>query len=273
VNDASLALPTINPAKAPWRALTFEPLEAVDLPNGLEFRCSSQMRGAAEFLVKEIFRRRRYHRPGFEIRPDDTVVDIGANMGIFSLWAAPQAARGRVIAVEPTGVVETLELSTRLNRLTNIETVRAAVGADGDTLELIHYPGFNIVSHQPQWRPTAVTRALVRLLYGRYDVAPVRVSVPCVSLGTILDTRDVEKVNFLKVDCEGAEYDMLRTLDGRHWDRIERIAMEFHELHAGHDHRELVDLLRRRGFEVTVRKPWFDYYCMKFGEIWAWRNG
>jgi hypothetical protein len=48
--------------------------------------------------------------------------------------------------------------------------------------------------------------------------------------------------------------------------------MEFHELHAGHDHRELVDLLRRRGFEVSVRKPWFDYYCMKFGEIWAWRK-
>jgi hypothetical protein len=30
--------------------------------------------------------------------------------------------------------------------------------------------------------------------------------------------------------------------------------------------------LRSRGFEVTVRKPWFDYYCMKFGEIWAWRR-
>jgi FkbM family methyltransferase len=271
VTHASLARTQLNPAAAPWRALTFEPLEAVDLPNGLEFRCSSQMRGAAEFLVREIFRRRRYHRRGFEIRPEDTVVDIGANMGIFSLWAAPQAHRGRVIAVEPTGVVETLELSTRLNRLAHVETVRAAVGRDGDTLELVHYPGFNIVSHQPQWRPTAITRALVRLLYGRYDVAPVRVSVPCVSLGSILDSRDVEKVDFLKVDCEGAEYEMFRTLDERHWDRIQRIAMEFHELDAGHDHRELVDLLRRRGFEVAVRKPWFDYYCMKFGEIWASR--
>jgi hypothetical protein len=146
------------------------------------------------------------------------------------------------------------------------------VGEDGESLELVHYPGFNIVSHQPQWRPAAVTRALVRLLYGRFDVAPVRVTVPCLSLGSILDSYKVEKVNFLKVDCEGAEYGMFRDLPASHWDRIERIALEFHELDPSHDHRELVALLRSRGFEVTVRKPWFDYYCMKFGEIWAWRR-
>jgi FkbM family methyltransferase len=229
------------------------------------------MRGAAAFLVREIFRHQRYYRAGFGIRATDTVVDIGANMGMFTLWAAPQAKLGRVIAVEPTGVMDTLEQNVKLNRIDNIQTVRTAVGQDGAQLELMYYPGFNIVSHQPQWKPAAVTRALVRLLYGQFDVAPIRMTTPCMSLGNILDSCSVDIVNFLKIDCEGAEYDMLRSLPAPQWERIERIAMEFHELHPGHKHGELVALLRKQGFEVMVRKPWFDYYCMKFGEIWAWR--
>ncbi len=248
-----------------------EAYEDLVLPNGLAFRCPPPMRGAATFLIREIFHHRRYARPGFEIRPSDNVVDIGANMGMFSLWAAPQARQGRVIAVEPTAALETLEQNARRNSLAHIAPVRAAVGHDGDTLELVHYPGFNIVTHQPQWRPAVITRALVRLLYGRYGRKLVRVTAPCISLGRLLEEHEVDVVNFLKVDCEGAEYGMFRSLAPRHWDRIERIALEFHELHRDHHHTELVGMLRRQGFQVAVRKPWFDYYCMKFGEIWAWR--
>ncbi|MBW3599312.1 MAG: FkbM family methyltransferase [Planctomycetes bacterium] len=245
--------------------------DGLDLPNGLEFRFPSPMRGAAKFLIREIFHRSRYCRPGFEIRPDDTVIDIGANMGLFSLWAAPQAEHGRVIAIEPTSTLETLEHNARLNLLSHVESVQAAIGRDGETIELEHYPGFNIVTHQRGWRPAGITRALVRLLYGRPGVEPVRVAAPCISLARLMDERDVDEVNFLKIDCEGAEYTMLRDLPTRHWNRIERIAMEFHELHPGHRHQELVAMLRKHGFQVAIRKPWFDYYCMKFGEIWAWR--
>ncbi len=61
-----------------------------------------QQKAAAGFVVNEIFKKRRYNHPGFEIRPTDTIVDIGANMGVFVLWAAKQATQGKVIAIEPT---------------------------------------------------------------------------------------------------------------------------------------------------------------------------
>ncbi len=242
------------------------------LPNGLKLRFPPQMQGAASFLIREIFVRQRYRRPGFAIQPTDTVIDVGANMGLFALWAAPQAFAGRVIAIEPTDVIATLEHAVHINRLAHIETVRAAIGREGDELELVYYPGFNIVSHQSQWRPAILTRALVRLLYGRYDVRPVRMTATCRSLGAILDAYEVDKVDFLKIDCEGAEYDLLNDLTPRDWRRIERIALEFHELHPDHRHENLVELLRDRGFQVEVHKPWFDYYCLKYGEIWAWRE-
>ncbi len=240
------------------------------LPNGLVFRVTSpRMVGAAQCLYKEIFGRQRYFRRGFEIRPNDTVLDIGANMGMFALWAAPQAAQGRVIAVEPMDVIECLDGNMRLNGLGNITPLQAAVGRDGDELEFVDYPGFNIITHQAGLRPTRITRLLIRLLLFRYRAQPVHVRASCVSLGRIIDELGLSMVNYLKIDCEGGEYDIFRTLAPEHWQRIERIAMEFHELQPGQRHEELVSLLKAQGFEVEVRKPWFDYHFMKFGEIWA----
>ena len=249
-----------------------QPADKIPLPNGLAFYVTSrQMLGAARFLCKEIFRRHRYSRPGFEIRPEDTVVDIGANMGMFALWAAPQAPRGRIVAVEPMRVIDCLDLNVRLNHLDNVTPIQAAVGRDGDELEFVDYPGFNIITHQLGVRPARITQLLIRLLFFRYRALPVHVKAPCVSLGRIIDELGLQSIDYLKIDCEGGEYEILRNLDPKHWKRIQRIAMEFHELQPGQRHGELVSLLESQGFEVEVCKPFFDYHFMKYGEIWARR--
>ena len=242
------------------------------LDNGLSIYLPSHtMLGATNFLVKEIFGRRRYYREGFEIHSDDTIVDVGANMGVFVLWAAPQAPRGRIVAVEPTGVIDCLELNVRLNQLENVTPIKAAVGRDGQQLEFIEYPGFNIVTHHAGVRPAAITRFLINLLYFRYKRPTVSSTAPCISLGKIMDEHGLQRVNYLKIDCEGGEYQAFRDLTPEYWRRIERVAMEFHQLQPDQKHGDLVECLKQQGFEVEVRKPFFDYYFMKFGEIWARR--
>jgi len=247
--------------------------EHIALPNGLTFWLpSKQMRAAAEYVVKEIFVRRRYFRPGFAIQPGDTVVDIGANMGLFALWAAPQTPQGRVLAIEPSWVLDCLVQNARINRLDNVTAVPVAVGNDGEELELVEYPGFNIVSHPKGCGPAWITRLLIFLRYFRYRCPAVRVKAPCQSLGTIIEEHGLKNIHFLKVDCEGAEYEMFRHLPPDHWRRIERIAMEFHELHPGDRHGELVSLMEQQGFRVEIRKPLVEYYFMRFGELWARRE-
>ncbi len=245
----------------------------LSLPNGLDFWLpSDQTRPAAQYLVREIFGRRRYYRDRFQIRPTDTVVDIGANMGLFTMWAAPQAREGRVVAIEPGRMVDCLTHNIRANRLHHVTAVPVAVGTDGSQLELIEYPGFNLVSHPSGIGPAFLTRWLILLRYFHVQTPAIRRIAPCRSLGALMDDYGLGRVNFLKVDCEGAEYEIFRGLASEHWNRIDRVAMEFHELRPGDRHEELVSLFESRGFRVAIRKPLFEYYFLKFGEFWAWRE-
>ncbi len=240
------------------------------LPNGLSFYLPSQtVRGAARFLIAELFRKNRYAHPGFELRPTDTVVDVGANMGLFTLWAAPQVPQGCVLAIEPTSVMDCLKMNVRLNSLVNVRPLKTAVGGSQPSLDFVEYPGFNIVTHQAGIRPALTTRLLIRLLYRRYRQEPVRVTVPCEPLAKILDEAHLDVVNLLKMDCEGGEYEIVRSLPQDYWERIERVALEFHELRRDQRHGELVQCLKKAGFAVEVRRKLFDYYFMRYGEIWA----
>lgn len=56
------------------------------LPNGLAVRCVS--RRDVLFLYKEVFERQAYLQHGASLEPGGTVLDVGANIGLFALFAA-----------------------------------------------------------------------------------------------------------------------------------------------------------------------------------------
>src|SRR5689334_12221452 len=78
-------------------------------------------------VVDLVMRKGVYTRPGFEIGPEDVVVDIGANIGMFTLLAASKT-RAPVIAVEPSPPqFAALEANVAANGFTNVRAVQAAV--------------------------------------------------------------------------------------------------------------------------------------------------
>jgi FkbM family methyltransferase len=254
-------------------AITATPEYTIDLGDGLSLAlANSQQQAAARFVVNEIFTHQRYDHPGFAIKPTDTIVDIGANMGIFVLWAARKAPQGKVIAIEPTSAIDVLRLNIERNHLTNVVPIQAAAGNDGGTFEIVTYPGFNIVNHHAAWKPKFWTRVFIKLLYGKYQSAPVTERATVKSLRRMLEENGVDRVNYLKCDCEGGEYEIFRGLDDDTWTRIDKIAMEFHEYTPDQHRSELIEMLNRHGFQVEVHKSWFEYTFMKYGMIWATRR-
>ena len=241
----------------------------------------------AKYLRWEIFKRGRYVRAGFELRPSDTVVDIGGNIGMFVLWAAPQIPQGWIVSVEPNPVsLGCLKLNIERNGLDNVTAMQAAAGSDGGTIELIYYPGWEAMAYDAkvsapwvykQSAPARLVRWIIAGLTNRQTPAEPaqRIIAPLMSLEHIMDDHRIEVVNYLKLDCEGSEFEVLRNVSRTCWTRIERAAIEYHEFGRSRRAAELVTILEGNGFKVEVNQSLLEKLAGTFGvsigAIWAWK--
>lgn len=192
---------------------------------------------ADEMVLRHVVGEREYHPPGYEIGPDDVVIDVGANIGAFSVSAARVATNGRVIAFEPEPDNFAL-LCANLDRngCENATPVRAAVTDHAGivTLNLNADSGAGHSLHRDHGGPG--------------------VSVPAMTLADVFDAYAIELCDFLKLDCEGAEYDILYKLPRPVFGRIRRLALEYHaDPEVKRDRGdELVAFLRGVGFRVDL---------------------
>src|SRR5262245_1803141 len=122
-----------------------------------------------------------------------TFVDIGANVGLYSLFVASRGgARARVLAVEPQpGIVDRLQFNVRANRNYNVVVLPMAVADRDGAVELVideRDSGGTRVNKGDT--PTAGSASY---------------RVPCRPLMTILGVAGLSSIDALKIDIEGAE--------------------------------------------------------------------
>ncbi|CAN5904008.1 MAG: FkbM family methyltransferase [Gemmatimonadota bacterium] len=93
------------------------------------------------------------------------------------------------------------------------------------------------------------------------------VEVPTVTLEQIMEDERLESIDFLKLDCEGAEGAILETTPRTCLRRVRQIAMEFHDNVSRLDHRAMEALLQDAGFRTQLR--WNGR--SPFGYLYAWQ--
>lgn len=175
------------------------------------------------------------------LRPGDTVIDCGAHAGLYTrLGALAAAPGGRVIAVEPVGMLaDLIELNTR--GLPGVEIERAAVGR-------AHAPAR--VSLEPAGR-LAYSSTLGASEQG--------FEIPGLTIDEIIEKRGIERVAMLKLDIEGAERDALAGAAHAFARGIIDIVMvEFDEKilnRRGSSTGELLGALRETGLSPHIFRP------------------
>ncbi|MDB5079816.1 MAG: hypothetical protein JWP00_1740 [Chloroflexi bacterium] len=183
-------------------------------------------------IIREIWVRKVYLANGFlEIKPGGLVVDLGANAGGFSLFAATYLTHGKIVAVEAQGnLVELLEKNVRANRLEErVVPLHGIVGSE-----------------------TGVITTMRR----NSDV-----SSDCFSVGDILAASGYDRIDFLKIDIEGSEFSLFEG-DPDFLNYTGQLAIEIH-----FDYGDLKDIrtkLENKGFECRLSKLNSPNMCLLY---------
>jgi FkbM family methyltransferase len=209
----------------------------VDTRRGLRIHLSGDPADVVTVFV--IFARLDYGR----LAPGIVAVDVGANIGVFALFAAASGAR-RVLAFEPSAEsYDLLQRNIEANRLEGVIQPRRVAVTD-ESGRTVRFP-----------RRSSVMNAI-----DRSSDANEADEVGTTTLDAILEGE--VRVDLLKIDCEGAEYGILLSSAETTYRKVQRLVVE---LHAGRQD-EIVTHLADRGLRLEKRTAdnvvggvfWFD---------------
>jgi FkbM family methyltransferase len=149
------------------------------------------------------------------LRPTDTFIDLGANEGCFSILASSVVAQGRVLAVEPQPALrEVLLENVRANAAHNVDVHSLAVSDREGEAALFVRSSINHVGSRLNRR--------FRLGFGSRTVRTCTLTSFC-------ESERVDRARLLKMDCEGAEVQIVaggQTMFARQ--AFDIVALEYH---------------------------------------------
>lgn len=180
-------------------------------------------------MFAEVWFYKSYDVPGAPVRPGDLVFDIGANQGFFSCYAAHKGAR--VIAFEPyPKSFSLLERNLARNGLSaRVSSRPEAVGSGRGVVD------FFVTSMLGGGMNTTSA-----VFASKFDHVQSE-KVPCVTLGDVLRENSTERIRLCKLDCEGAELEILRSVEPEEVARIDAFALEYHS--QAYPVNELIDCM------------------------------
>jgi FkbM family methyltransferase len=204
----------------------------IQLRNGCHFRVRTRM---DIWILKETCLDRQYERASVEIENGWNVIDIGAGLGDFAIGVAREHPRCSIYAYEPfPESFALLKENLNLNRAQNVRPFPYAVGGQVGTAQLRF-----ITSEQVQH--TTVSDS---------DRSGSGIEIPSVTLDQIFAELGLEQCHYLKMDCEGAEYEIFFNTGRSTLEKIRHICLEYHDGVTKYSHQDLINFFEKNGFRV-----------------------
>ena len=175
--------------------------------SGLQIKIRTDSTDLDTFTL--IWLQKEYSKFGFEINDNDTIIDVGSHIGLFALYSSQFCKRGKIICFEPNQENYAL-LSSNIesNKITNIAPYNAAISNTDDDVTL--YLNADNTAHSLHI-PNSKS-----------------VKVRSFTLQHVFDSNKLETCDYLKLDCEGSEYDIIQSLPDEYFKKIKKIYIEYH---------------------------------------------
>lgn len=226
-----------------------------------------------ESLYEEIFVRQAYLRHGIDLRDGDCVFDVGANIGLFTLFVHSRCADARVFAFEPSPPAYDVLRRNVAAYCPNTTVFDCGLADSNGERPFTFYrnstvfSGFAADPARDRVAVEAVVRNAVRttlpadspdleplvdeLTRGRLDTESYL--RPTRTLSSVIESSmngyGLPRIDLLKIDAEGSEAAILAGIADEHWPLIRQVVAEVHDAACG---RQLQALLTQRGFQVVL---------------------
>ncbi|NET58108.1 MAG: FkbM family methyltransferase [Symploca sp. SIO2E6] len=242
------------------------------LPNRLEVAHLNKYE--SEYLYQEIFLDLAYLRNGIVLKEDDYVVDIGANIGLFSLFIQQKCPNATIYAFEPSPhAFQRLETNTKLY-CKNANVFQCGLAGENTEEIFTFYPnssvfsGFFADTEEDEKAIRAVILNMLQqynsslkeeelenwadeLIAGRLERETYKAQLR--TLSSVIEECNIERIDLLKLDAEKSELPVLQGIKDHHWPIIKQMVVEVHD-QEGSIISEVKRLLQEKGFELIINE-------------------
>ncbi|HVF56635.1 MAG TPA: amino acid adenylation domain-containing protein, partial [Pyrinomonadaceae bacterium] len=246
------------------------------LPNGM--RVAQLNPSETHDLYEEIFEQRVYLKHGIELHDEAVVFDVGANIGLFTLFVGERCRRSRVYAFEPLApIFEALKTNAALHG-GDVKVFQYGLAQDERADMLTYYPHYSARSglsryasaegeaqviktylHNREASGEAGASELVaaadELLAGMFEGEEHECRLR--RLSDVMREEGVERIDLLKVDVQQAELEVLRGIEWEDWKKVRQVTMEVHDGEGQASEGRLAEVravLESHGFAVVTEQ-------------------
>lgn len=189
-------------------------------------------------VFNDLWLERVYDLPGLRYPTYRTIIDIGAHIGLYALFAAHASPKAQIYAFEPESEnFALLEKNIKNNHLTDrVHAFAKGIAACEGTLQLNVMPG----------------RGECNSSYRQMEES-FSLQVPVTTLDAVFREQNIDHCDLLKVNCEGEEYNIFLSMPDSLFDRIGAIILNYHLFSPDPTQhpRVLKQRLEERGFTVS----------------------
>lgn len=210
----------------------------IKMRNELSFVCF----GPADLsMFTEIWAIQEYNPKGLDIKKDNTIIDIGAHVGFFSIYAAYNAKYGKVYSYEPfKNNYQTLIKNISRNKIKNIKAYNMAVASTSG--KRTFYISSEHNGCHSLFQRSSKNKKIVKTT----------------SLNDIMIRNNIKVCDFLKMDCEGAEVEILCNASPETLNKIKVIAGELHsDLLTKKEIEKMFKYLNKNNFSIMTKNGLF----------------
>ncbi|MBL7794267.1 MAG: FkbM family methyltransferase [Saprospiraceae bacterium] len=190
------------------------------------------------FMIDEVWLHDEYGLDNCALMSNACIIDIGAHIGAFSIRASKLFPDNFIWAFEPAmDNFNLLENNLKLNNCTNIQIYQNAIADKEEKTNLFinenHTGGHSLISDF-------------------FDEKHI-IEIDTISMNTFVTEKAVDFIGYLKIDCEGSEYQILDSLSLTVWKKIHYLGVEFHPV-KGYDAITTITAIQQRGFRLIRQK-------------------